>query len=123
MKELDSRKFWTKADTFFVVFILVCWVLYEIVAGEAEAGEFIYTPDQTPITFDVQFEVRVDGELIDMGKLACPKTSLPKDFDPTSCPAGYECRVLPGTDNRKLREKAKKKYSGFVPSKVSAGKK
>ena len=112
-------KFWTMADTWFIVAILVGFILYEIVSGEASAGKFNYTPETSDIVFDVNLEIRANGELIDMGKLVCPKTSLPPGFDPQACPPGQECRVLPGTDNRKLRDESKKKYDGFVPSKKS----
>lgn len=109
MKELNGQKTWTAADTWFCVFLIVCFILYEIVAGEASAGQFVYTPDRNPITFDVQFEVRVDGELIDMGLMTCPETALPPGFNPLDCPDGYECRSLPGKANQRLREAAKKK--------------
>lgn len=115
MKRRGSDSWWTTADTWFIVFILLMFVLFEIINEEAKGAEYVYHQPAQPLVID--YSLKINGIEVNLTDLKCPEQVVgtaaePVDF--TACPKGYLCKPNSANGMRTLRIDEEKRYKNLL---------
>lgn len=120
---------WSKADSWFILAIIIGAILLEILFGSPVKGDtYYYSPPASPM--EIKLDLLINGIKVDFSSLACSESvpateckdakeanyGFPLGFDVKAYfkgeMAGYLCKPRPGSAATKERSKAREKYLG-----------